>query len=102
MNRFQIGNVIKTKYGSIEVIYNIKSDGYTSTIPINASNALIGHRDKTYTDEVWCDCGQIDCEYCREGKPQERIVYGMEEAEFIAYNIQEWITKTLTKGFEFK
>jgi hypothetical protein len=101
MPRFYPGNVIKTKEGSIEVVYDVKSDGYTSTIFVNSYNSSAGHRDKTYSEEEYCDCGMMGCEHCEKNKPYTVTYYGMEDAELVANTIKDWILKSLTKNFGF-
>jgi len=101
MSRFYPGNVIMTKDGSIEVVYDVRPDGYTSTIFIGHSNSQAGHREKTYQEEISCDCGGSDCEYCNGTKKNIVTYYGMEDAKLIARTIKEWITKSLTKNFGF-
>ena len=97
--RFRIGNVIKTKNGSIEIVVSVNSDGYTNTIFINSENSSAGHRYKTYSEEEWCDCG--DCDNCRSNKPYISTIYGMEDAVLIANTVRDWITKSLTINFGF-
>jgi len=101
MKRFYAGNVIKTKNGSIEIVYDVQSDGYTRTISIDAQNSTCGHQDKTYQKEEYCDCGMSDCEDCNEHKKYISVFYGMEDAELVAYTVKEWITKSLLKNFQF-
>ena len=102
MNRFYPGNVIRTKNNMLEIVYSVDSTGYTSTVFVDIENGSAGHRDKTYTKKEYCDCGMLDCEYCREGKPFIRIIYGMEDAVLVAHTVKEWITKSLAKGFDFE
>jgi len=95
--KFIQGNVIKTAYGSIEIVTSVKDDGYTNTIPIDATNCSAGHRPDTYEDEVWCDCGS--CENCDSGKPYKTTMYGMDKAVLVANTVKEWIIKSTTQKF---
>jgi hypothetical protein len=99
MNRFSIGNVVKTKYGSIGIVTKIANDGYVSMVSYDHTNVSSGYRDKTYTEEVWCDCG--DCENCRQNKPYIRTVYGMEDSVLIANTVKDWIINSVTSNFKF-
>jgi hypothetical protein len=99
MKKFRIGNVIKTKEGSIQIVYGVNSDGYTSTIFIDYENSTALHRYKTYTQNEYCDCG--NCENCETNKPYKNTYYGMEDAELVANTVKEWIIKSLSKNFNF-
>lgn len=95
--KFATGNVIKTAYGSIEIVTDVRDDGYTTTIPIDYTNSSAGHQAKSYEVDEWCYCG--DCEYCNEDKPSKRIVFGMDKATLVARTIKEWIIKSSTHKF---
>jgi uncharacterized protein YodC (DUF2158 family) len=100
IDKFRTGNVIRTKGGSIEIVTSVKSDGYTTTIFYDHENSEAGHRYETYTEEEYCDCNMLDCEFCNEDKPYIRTIYGMEDAELVANTVKDWITKSLFKNFE--
>jgi len=99
MRKFCPGNVIKTKGGSIEIVYKVNDDGYTSTIFIDSFNSSAGHRYKTYTEEQYCDCG--DCDDCLSNKKYTITYWGMEDATLLADTVKEWILKSLVKNFDF-
>jgi len=101
MRKFHPGNVIKTKEGSIEIVYKVNDDGYTSTIFFDMENASAGHRYKSYEEELWCDCGELDCENCRTNSPYMVTRHGIEDAELLAPTVKKWIIQSLLKGFDF-
>lgn len=98
-SRFVTGNVIKTAYGSIEIVTDVRDDGYTTTIPIDYTNSSAGYQAKSYEVEEWCDWYCTGCEYCDEGKPYKRTVFGMDKATLVASTIKEWIIKSSTHKF---
>jgi hypothetical protein len=101
MDRFRSGNVIRTKEGSLEIVVDVRTDGYTNVIYVNYAHASGGHRDKTYQREEHCSCGMLGCNICDLGERVFTTVYGMEDAVLVAPTVKDWITKTLLKGFDF-
>jgi len=100
MNKFLIGNVIKTTNG-IEVVTKIRDENYIETIPVDCTNMRIGHyrEDKTYKRR--CDCGDDpDCNECHGSGTREFTNIGFEKAEFIADTIEDWIRDSLLKVFK--
>ena len=101
MKRFTVGNVIKTKEGIIGIVYKTRDDGYIDMISFDSNNCFIGIQDKTYDEDVYCDCGDIDCQYCDTGKSYKITRYGADSAELIATTVKDWIIKSATKNFGF-
>lgn len=91
--KFMKGNVIRTPSGSIEIVIDVKDDGYTNTIPITSTNCEIGRRAKTYVEKEYS--------YDEDNEPYKRTVYGMDKCELVAYTIKEWIIQSYTKNFGF-
>jgi hypothetical protein len=103
MKTFLTGNVIKTAYGHIEIVFKVRDDNYIETIPIEYTNTTIGHyrEDKTYKRN--CDCGGFneDCLTCAGSGTDEYEILGFERAEFIAATVKDYIIASITKNFNF-
>lgn len=100
MSKFVSGNVIKTAYGSIEIVTNVRANGYVDTIFVKHSNSGAVHSPIDLVELEDCACEEDDCYYCETGTKKERIRYGMESAELLAKTVSEWITKVLLGGFD--
>lgn len=108
MKKFKTGNVIKTKYGHIEIVSDV-TEVCTYTISFDSENVKSGHKNKTFSEKVMCwtcdinDGGEPDetCKDCKGTGSHMEIRYGMDEAKLLASNVKEYILKRLTKNFEF-
>jgi len=101
IGKFRTGNVIRTKYGTLEIVVDVKSDGYTETIHVCSSNTSAGHKHKTYVEDVGCICGYISCPICGGHEKNLVTIYGMEDAVLVAPTVKDWITNILLEKFNF-
>lgn len=108
MSKFNIGNVIKTANGHIEIVTSESGD-YYNTISFDHENSSSGHRLKTYMrDEMCWDCdindggeADPDCKTCKGSGSYKKKIFGMDKATLLAPTVKEYIMKRLTKNFEF-
>jgi len=106
MNKLRIGNVIKTKYGYIEIVTDVRDD-YTNTVSLNYSNVSSGYKTKDTKRKVECNCVDMcghampDCPKCKGTGQVEQTRYGSDSATLIANNVKEYILDSLTKNFNF-
>ncbi len=104
MKKFLTGNVIKTKYGHIEIVTDAKED-YIKTVFFDVTSASAGHRLKDYDIKKRCYCNEghgddPSCE-CKGTGEYTQTIYGFEHAELLASNVKEYILDRLTKNFDF-
>jgi hypothetical protein len=107
MNKFRIGNVVKTVYDNIEIVVGEDGEGYR-TIPINYENSSCYHKAKDYERSETCYCceandGEYDenCEDCKGTGGYMVKVKGFDKSKLLATTVKEYILKGLTKNFEF-
>ena len=106
---FLKGNVIKSPYGRIEIVIEVKDD-YISTIPIDSTNTTMGYTRHNEKRKTRCECiyELIDqslmdaCDKCNGTGEVEYEVLGFENATFIASTVKEYIINSLLKNFDIK
>ena len=98
MKTFLQGNVIKSAYGSIEIVTKVRDKDYIECIPIDSTNVTIGHarEDKTYNRTCHCN-DNPECE-CKGTGEYKQTILGFEKAEFLGSNIKEYIVNNVIRG----
>lgn len=101
MKTFITGNVIRSPYGSIEIVIKAEED-YIACIPIDSSNVTIGHtrEDKHYNKRCYCG-GDTECE-CKGTGEYIQTILGFDKAEYLASNIKEYIVKNVLNSLGLK
>jgi hypothetical protein len=101
------GNIVKTAYGDIVIISQVK-DNYINWISASHGNCQGGTQKLTTETEVDCDCvsdccGQpdIDCPDCKGTGKITKVTYGMDKAIVLADNMFEYIKSRMLKNFDF-
>ena len=104
MNKFKIGNVIKTKYDHVEIVIEVK-DEYINTIFMDSSNSSAGHKFEDYKINKRCYCFGYGlasgCKDCKGTGEYEKTIYGYKHATLLASDVKQYILDRLTKNFEF-
>lgn len=98
MQKLRIGNVIRTAYGSNEIVAEVMKKGVT-TISLKYSSSKSFHNYETTYPE-YCDCNEPECEDCKTGREIKIGHLGLDRATFLADNVEDWIKKTLLAGFK--
>lgn len=102
-NKLTQGNVILTKAGNLEIVYNA-IDERTDTISLEYSNMSFHHRVEDYEINEKCDCGYRDdsseimiydeeCKKCQGQGHYKITIYGSNSAKVIANTVKEFIIK---------
>jgi len=110
MKKFRTGNVVKSYYGGLVIITNVRGtdeNPYYDWVSFDSSNCSGGSYHNTERKEEYCydECGHIcedpECSVCNGTGKYIDIRYGMDSAKYLADNVKDYILKGLTKNFDF-